>query len=69
MSHSDHSEGLMGAELFLWGILEPNTDIYSSICSWNKFKLIFSNKTYVIQKNTHLFLAFKELDIETKLSL
>jgi len=29
-----------------------------------------SNKTYAIQKtNTHLFLAFEELDIEIELSL
>ena len=52
----------MGVELFLGGILEPIIDIYASICPWNHFKLLF-------QTNTHLFIAFEELDIEIELSL
>ena len=57
-------------ELFLGGILEPNTDIYASICPWNHFKLIFHTRLMQFEKtNTHLFLAFEELDIEIELSL
>ena len=60
----------MGVELFLGGILEPNIDIYASICPWNHFKLNFQTRLMQFEKqNTHLFLAFKELDIETELSL
>ena len=60
----------MGIELFLGGILEPNTNIYASICPWNHFKLILKTRLMQFEKkNTHLFLAFEELDIETKLSL
>ena len=60
----------MGVELFLGGILESNTDIYSTICPWNQFKLIFHTRLMQFEKkNTYFFLAFEELDIETKLSL
>ena len=58
----------MGVELFLGGILEPNTDIYASICPWNHFKLIFHTRLMKFEKNTHLFLAFEELDIEIDVS-
>ena len=55
----EHSKGLMGVELILWGILEPNIDIYYIICPWNQFKLIFQARLMKFkQKNTHLFLAF-----------
>ena len=60
----------MGVELFLGGIIEPNTDKNASIFPWNHFKLIF--QTNVMQtslKNTHCFLAFEELDIEIELYL
>ena len=64
------SKGLMGVELFLGGILEPNTNIYSTICPWNQFKLIFHTRLMQFEKqNTHLFLDFEGLDIETKLSM
>ena len=60
----------MGMELFLGGILEPKTDIYASICPWNHFKLIFHTRLMQLEKtNTHFFLAFEELDIETELSM
>ena len=60
----------MGVELFLEGILEPNTDIYASICPWNHFKLIFQTRLMQFDKqNTHLFPTFEELDIETNVSL
>ena len=60
----------MGVELFLGGILEPNTDIYASIFPWNHFKLIFHTRLMQFKKqNTHLFPAFEELDIEAELSL
>ena len=59
----------MGVELFLGGILEPNTDIYATICPWNQFNLFFHTRLMQFEKNTHLFLTFEELDIETKLSL
>ena len=49
------SEGLMGVELFfLGGNLEPNTDIYASICPLNHFKLIFQTKVMkILKKYTH----------------
>ena len=54
----------MGVELFLGGILEPNTDIYASICPRNPFKLIFQTRLMQFEKiNTHVFLAFEKLDI------
>ena len=60
----------MGVELFLGAILESNTDIYSTICPWNQFKLILQTRLMqFVKKNTHLFLAFEELDIEIGLSL
>ena len=60
----------MGMELFFGGIIEPNTDKNSKICPCNHFKLLF--QTNVMQfgkKNTHLLLAFEELDIEIDLSI
>ena len=45
----------MGIEFFLGGILEPNTDIYSSICPWNKFKLIFFKWDLCNSKQIHTF--------------
>ena len=37
---------------------------------WESIQLDSSNKTYAIRKkNTHLLLAFEELDIETDVSL
>ena len=60
----------MGVELFLGAILESNTDIYSTICPWNQFKLILQTRLMQFgEKNTHLLLAFEELDIEIELSL
>ena len=60
----------MGVNLFLGGILEPNTNIYASICPWNHFKLIFQTRLMQFEKqDTRLFLAFVELDIETELSI
>ena len=60
----------MGVELFLGEILEPNTDIYYTICPWNQFKLIFHTRLMQFEeKNTHIFLAFEELDIETDVSM
>ena len=60
----------MGVEFFLGGILEPNTDIYSTICPWNQFKLMFQIRLAQFEKkNTHFFLDFEELDIETELPL
>ena len=61
----------MGVELFFMGhFLEPNTDIYSTIFPWNQFKLILQTRLMQFGKqNTHLFLAFEELDIEIGLSL
>ena len=59
----------MGMELFLGGILEPNTDIFSSICPWNHFKLFFQTRLMQFEKNTHIFLTFEELDIEIELSM
>ena len=55
----------MGVELFLGGILEPNTDM-----PLESIQIYSSNKTYAIRKkNKHLFLAFEELDIEIGLSM
>ena len=55
----------MGVELFVGAILESNTDIYSTIFFLESIQLDSSNKTYAIwKKNTHLLLAFEELDIE-----
>ena len=65
----DFYEVLMSVELFFGGILEPNIDIYASICPWNQFNLILQTRVMQFRKNTHLFLAFEELDIETELSL
>ena len=61
----------MGMELFFGGIIEPNTDKNSKICPWNQFKLILQTRItqFRKEKNTHLFLAFEELDIEIGLSL
>ena len=60
----------MGVELFLGGILEPNTNIYASIFPWNHFNLLFQTNVMQFKKpNTHLFLAFEELDIEIGLYL
>ena len=69
MSHSRVFEGLMGVELFLGGILEPNTNIYSTICPWNQLKLIFRTRLMQFEKNTHLFISFEEIDIEIELSI
>ena len=60
----------MGMKLFLGGILEPNTDIYASIFPWNHFKLIFQTMfMQFLKTNTHFFISFEELDIETDVSL
>ena len=59
----------MGVEFFLGGILEPNTNIYALVCPQNHFKLIFQTRFMQFEKNTHLFLDFEEIDIETELSL
>ena len=60
----------MGVDLFLGGILEPNTNNYASICHWNHFKQIFQKRLVQFEKqNTHIFLAFEELDIEIDVSL
>ena len=60
----------MGVEFFLWAILESNTDIYSTICPWNQFNLILQTRLMQFgKKNTHLSLAFEDLDIEIDLSL
>ena len=59
----------MGIKLFLGGILEPNIDTYVSICPWNHFKLIFQTRLMQFEKNTHHFLVFEELNIETDVSL
>ena len=60
----------MGVELFLWGILEPNTNIYASICPWNHVKLIFKQDLCNFKNQIHtFFLAFEKLDIENELSL
>ena len=59
----------MGVELFLGGSLEPNTDIMLNM-PLESFQTYFSNKAYAIwKKNTHIFLAFEELDIENDVSL
>ena len=60
----------MGMELFFGGIIEPITDKNSSICPWNQFNLILQTRLMQFGKNnTHLFLAFEELDIEIGLYL
>ena len=48
-------EGLMGVELFLGGILESNADICSTICPWNKFKLILQTRLMQFEKKMHTF--------------
>ena len=46
--------------IFTWHILEPNTDIYSTICPWNQFKLILQTRLMQFgKKNTHLLLALR----------
>ena len=60
----------MVVESFLRGILEPNTNIYSTIFPWNQFKLIFHTRFMQFEKqNTHIFIDFEELDIEIELSM
>ena len=59
----------MAVELFLMRILELNTDICASIGPWNHFKLNFQTRFMQFEKKTHIFLAFKEVDIETDVSL
>ena len=57
-------------ELFFGGIIEPNTDKNFKIGPWNHFKLIFFTQDLCnLEKNTHFFLAFQELAIETELYL
>ena len=60
----------MGVELFLRGIIEPNTDNNASICPPNHFKLIFQTRLMQFEKKTtHRFLPFEEPYIEIELSL
>ena len=60
----------MGVELFLWAILESNTNIFSTICPWNQFKLIPQTRLMKFgKKNTHIFLDFEHLDIEIEIYL
>ena len=49
----DPSEGLMGVELFLGAILEPNNYIYALIFPWNHFKLIFQTRLMQFEKKTY----------------
>ena len=57
-------------ELFFGGIMEPNTDKNSKIFPWNQFKLILQTRLMqFVKNNTHLLLAFEELDIGIGLSL
>ena len=46
----------MGVELFLGVILEPNIDIYSTICPLNQFKLILKRRLMKFRKKIHTFL-------------
>ena len=59
----------MGVEFFLGGILEPNTDIYASICPSNHFKLIFRTILMQFEKKYTPFSWFEEIYIETDVSL
>ena len=60
----------MGMELFFGGIIEPNTDIYSTICPWNQFRLILQTRLMQFGKKKYTpFTCFEELDIEIVLSL
>ena len=59
----------MGVELSFGGIIEPNTDKNSLVCTFNHLKLLFQTRLLQFENNTHFFLDFEELDIETELSL
>ena len=51
-------EGLMGVELFLRAILEPNIEICASICPWNPFKMIFQTRIMQFLKKIAPFPCF-----------
>ena len=48
----------MGMELFLGGILEPNTNKNSKICPWNHFKLLFQTRYAILKTKYTPFACF-----------
>ena len=56
MSHSRAFWRLNGCWIIFTGnLLEPNTDIYSTICAWNQFKLILQTRLMQFRKKIHTF--------------
>ena len=56
MSHSRAFWRLNGSWIIFTGhLLESNTDIYSTICPWNQFKLILQRRLMQFEKKIHTF--------------
>ena len=64
MIHSRAFWRLIGCWIIFTGhFLEPNTDIYSTICPWNQFKLILQTRLMQFGKKIHTFFLLLRISI------